>query len=186
MKLKKPEICDNSSNILGITQDGWDQLNKTVSSDSVSINSVSSGISGNSSYIYRSCGCTGLTCNCWNSSSSGNVYTWPQISTSGTITITNQQSYMIVDLPEKSVPQAVYVNGRMVTLGILGSDAECAYANDNLIFAPGVLQGQENGRMTLIMEFKKHSYHYSVDHEYGIPTLEGRKPIVSLISKLKR
>jgi hypothetical protein len=91
-----------------------------------------------------------------------NIFTTP--STSGYISINTQpEKYSLFELPRKKCPSAVYVNGRMVTLGIIGSDVECAYMGQYLAFSPGVLTALTYGnRITVILEYKTAMYHYNV------------------------
>src|SRR5271157_4803221 len=49
--------------------------------------------------------------------------------------------YKVMKLPRKEMPKTVYALGKMVTLGILGSDCECAYTGQHLVFAPNVAEG---------------------------------------------
>jgi len=82
-----------------------------------------------------------------------------------TITFTSvSDKYRILELPrDDSCPIAVYVCGRMVTLGILGTDVECAFTGDKLVFEPGIIQSiLMSGRITVSVEYKDKIYHYNV------------------------
>ena len=70
--------------------------------------------------------------------------------------------YTTFDLPVNECPVAVYVNGRMMTLGILGSDVQAAYTGDQLIFAPEVFSLTSDSSTTLIIEYPDVFYHYNV------------------------
>ncbi|KKM21179.1 hypothetical protein LCGC14_1638020 [marine sediment metagenome] len=85
-------------------------------------------------------------------------------SSSTTITIGNPK-YSILNLPcNDHCPIAVYVCGRMVTLGIIGTAVECAFVGDKLIFEPGVVHQTSlvNERITISVEYKDKIYHYNV------------------------
>lgn len=75
---------------------------------------------------------------------------------------TPNQKYSVMDLPRKDMPTSVYVCGRMVTLGILGTDVECAYVGEYLVFAPGIVNYVWNSRTTVIVEYKDEIYHYNI------------------------
>jgi len=97
----------------------------------------------------------------------------PTIGTSGGNTITfsgissyspNSKNYEILQMPCDKMPEMVYVNGRLVTLGLMGSDVECAYlGDDKLIFSPGVLDATiYNERMTVSLFFAKEILHFNL------------------------
>jgi len=96
--------------------------------------------------------------------------------------------YTTFKLPKKKIPEAVYVSGRMVTIGILGADVECAFVGNALIFSPNVLQQTHGGRITLILQYANVVYHYKINHSFGqIELEEGSNTICSqLLSTIKR
>lgn len=114
-------------------------------------------------------------------------YQQPLYTQTYTTTSINSQNedYMVFPLPEEKGLQAVFVNGRMVTLGILGSDAECCFANKSIIMDRSVLGIMYNSKATLILEYKDHYYHYSLGSFINI---EGntRTPKHKLLSKVKK
>jgi len=70
--------------------------------------------------------------------------------------------YSVLSLPrKKKMPKAVYVCGKMLTLGLLGTDVECGFTGDKIVFAPGVLAITGN-KLTLIIEYADESYHYNL------------------------
>lgn len=91
------------------------------------------------------------------------VQTYPNTGTTGTITFSNQaEKYSVMDLPREDMPIKVFVCGRMLTLGMLGSDVEVAYTGDKLIFSPGVINVIcYNDRTTISLEYKDEIYHYN-------------------------
>jgi len=123
-----------------------------------------------------------------------NSYIWQQvpstISMSGSVSYNNNnEKYAVFKLPHNKLPESVYVSGRMLTLGLLGTDVEVAFTGDNLIFAPGVLTAiQFNGKITLILEYHDAMYHYNVGHNFNIIEFEEgtNKVKTTLLSKIKR
>jgi len=101
----------------------------------------------------------------------GGVYTvWPgNCATHTSTTITTAPSatiyscHKVMNLPKNKMPRAVFFNGKMLTMGLLGTNAECAYTGKNLVFAPGVTEGlffPHNRK--IILEYAKEMYHYEV------------------------
>lgn len=85
-----------------------------------------------------------------------------------TYTSISPQPYLVMDLPKNELPKAVYVCGRMVTLGLLGTQVECAYAGEYLVFEPGVVVPTTYGRrITIIIEFSDEICHYNVGDVNG-------------------
>lgn len=119
----------------------------------------------------------------------------PYITTTGTGSISisstpnNNDKYAVFDLPRNKIPEAVYVSGRMVTMGFLGTDAECAFVGDKLIFSPGVLsQVRYNEKITLILQYASTMYHYKVHHNFGLVEMlpESNMVKTTLLSEIKR
>ena len=82
-----------------------------------------------------------------------------------------------MELPVSKMPKKIYINGRLLTLGIFGSSVECAYAGKHLIFAPGLLDSYVTLRNhTIILEYKDKTYNYNIF--LG----EGNKVIAALLS----
>lgn len=76
----------------------------------------------------------------------------------------NKMGYSVFELPRKEMPSSVYVCGRMVTLGIVGSDVECAYMVDKLFFSGDILYAISYGSKTTVsLEYKDKIYHYNID-----------------------
>jgi len=67
-------------------------------------------------------------------------------------------------LPEevkKKMPESIYVNGMLATLGMFGSDVDVAYTGQDLIFQSGVLRALTFGdKIKISIYFKKKIYHY--------------------------
>lgn len=68
-----------------------------------------------------------------------------------TYTSISPQPYLVMDLPKNELPKAVYVCGRMMTLGLLGTPVECAYTGECLIFEPGVITLPIYGKEQLLL-----------------------------------
>jgi hypothetical protein len=87
---------------------------------------------------------------------------------SGTITFSNtKQKYTVFKLPIKGVlPNKVYVAGRLVTVGILGSDVQAAFTGDKLVFSPNTID--INGyNITVSLDYGDWLYHYNLISKYG-------------------
>jgi hypothetical protein len=107
----------------------------------------------------------------------GNNPNWSWGSTSTNITL-SQPTYAVLKLPRKKMPEKVFVQGLMKTCGILGTDAECAYTDrDMIIFSPGVVPYYDSSMIymnlgmgintpskpTISLEYRDAVYHYVVD-----------------------
>lgn len=103
---------------------------------------------------------------------------------------TGNEKYAVMDLPRKDgVPTAVFVCGRMLTLGVLGTDVECAFAGDQLVFEPGVVTAMSfGGRITISIEFHDEICHYNVGQD-GVVTYDGENSSTletTLVSTIKK
>lgn len=107
---------------------------------------------------------TSTSANVYYPSSSNYVYCPNTYTTTSTISLyPSKDKYGIIKLPRREMPNAVYVLGRMVTLGILGADVECAYMEDCLIFAPGVVNlVMLNNHTTIILEYFDEMFHFNI------------------------
>lgn len=97
--------------------------------------------------------------------------------------------YAVMNLPRKDSPIAVYVCGRMVTLGILGTDVECAYTNGQVVFEPGAVSAVQFGdRITLSIEYNDEILHYNVGKNGSIEYEGENSSIlkVTLVSTIKK
>lgn len=100
---------------------------------------------------------------------------------------TTNQKYSVMDLPRTEMPRAVFVCGRMVTLGILGTDVECAFVGEYLVFAPGVINYVWNTRTTVIIEYADAFYHYNVGQNgTDMFEKESAKLNTTLVSTIKK
>ena len=110
-------------------------------------------------------------------------------SSSGTITINSGDTkYSVVDLPRDGMPIAVFVAGRMVTLGVLGTDVECAFTGDKLVFSPGVIAAINFGRnITMSIEYADEILHYNVGNNGYVEYEENSsRLVVRLVSTIKK
>lgn len=79
------------------------------------------------------------------------------------------QGYCILELAQSKVPKKVYLNGRLLSLGIFGSDVDVAFIPQNkllietqmLIDVPG-----SNRRRNISVEYNDWMYHYTYDLAY--------------------
>ena len=57
----------------------------------------------------------------------------------------------------------VYISGRLVTIGILGTDVQAAFVGDKLVFAPGEVGViKYNERPTVALDYGDWLYHYNI------------------------
>lgn len=98
-----------------------------------------------------------------NSGGNGSTISSPNIG-GGVVMSPGESKYQEMELPKEDMPVSVFVAGRMLTLGIIGSDVEAAYMGKNLMmFKPGVINViQFNSTLTLSIEYKNEIYHYNV------------------------
>lgn len=99
----------------------------------------------------------------WNNgtgNSIGNVTWSPTI-----FAMSNVQKYSIMNLPDNEMPEAVYVDGMMLTLGIFGTDVKCAYIGGQLLFEAGIVQTWKTDA-TISVVYGDKTMHYNI--EYGI------------------
>jgi hypothetical protein len=91
------------------------------------------------------------------------VINWP--STTWTTSTLKLPSYYVFRLPESNMPYKVYAAGRLLTLGMFGSDAEVAFCGvKKLIFAGTVLQNIDY----ISIEYKDCIYHYKIFCNFGV------------------
>ena len=84
-----------------------------------------------------------------------NTITTPQV----------KQKYSIFKLPmDNIIPNKVYVMGKLVTVGILGTNVQAAFAGgDKLIFSPGEIIGEYGkDNITVSLDYGDWLYHYNV------------------------
>lgn len=86
----------------------------------------------------------------------------------------------LFELPNQSMPTSVFVCGRLLTFGLLGTDADCTYIpatnkqeKSYLRFPLNVFNVEFNGRSTLSLEYKNEIYHYNVT--------KGENPILATL-----
>lgn len=77
--------------------------------------------------------------------------------------LNKNEKYAVVELDREDVPMAVYICGRMLTLGILGTAVECAFTGNKLVFEPGVVSAIAFGnRITMSIEYDDEIRHYNI------------------------
>jgi len=99
------------------------------------------------------------------------------------------EKYAVMELPRKDVPMAVFVCGRMVTLGILGTEVECAFTGDKLVFEPGVVGATSFGdRITVSIEYDDEIIHYNIGQDSQVTYINERSSTleVTLVSTIKK
>jgi hypothetical protein len=121
---------------------------------------------------YSSVPCSGMAncqcgaCNQWSNGINYSPYTvvpYPTATTTATWgSYFNNTKYSVLNLPrKKKMPRAVYVAGKMLTLGLLGSDVEVAFTGSQIVFSPGTL-ATTGSSLTLIIDYADESYHYNL------------------------
>lgn len=93
-----------------------------------------------------------ITSNHWNP-----YYTGTISSPSATI------KYRTLKLPRSSCPQQVFFNGRLLTLGIIGTNVECAFTGTHLVFENMDATVMFQNRTTVIIRYKDSTYNYNID-----------------------
>jgi len=92
--------------------------------------------------------------------------------------------YLVMDLPKKPMPHFVFVDGRMLTLGIIGTDVECAFVGrSKIIFSPGIVSTLEVNSSKISIQYEDFINHYNVVGSDG-PMLNVE--LVSTISLKKK
>lgn len=137
---------------------------------------------------------TGSSSNGWLSNGNGTIYIQPQpnISIGGTTTLNYPpDKYYIMKVPaeEKKMPESVYINGSLATLGMFGSDVDCAFTGKDLIFQSGVLRALVFGeKVKLSLYYKKRIYHYKCRLSIvGVATISNTNIIdAELLSTIER
>ena len=134
------------------------------------------------------CNFCGLNpCACWNNAYNSGFY-----QSGSTITFASAASspkYTVFRLPVKDVmPNKVYVSGRLVTVGILGSDVQAAFAGDKIIFSPGELSTATYEKLTVSLDYGDYMYHYVIKYKSWTIEHEEESNIVKakLVSKVKQ
>lgn len=101
------------------------------------------------------------------------------------------KKYLIMKLSikQKKMPESVFINGSLVSLGIFGSDVDCAFAGDALIFDGQIFNITSNGKVKIALYYRKYVYHYKAHTNLSgiIDTLPGTNYIsVDLLSEIRR
>ena len=101
------------------------------------------------------------------------------ISIGGSTTINYKPDhYYIMKLPEevkKKMPESIYINGMLASLGMFGSDVDVAFTGQDLIFQSGVLRALTfNDKVKIAIYYKKKIYHFK-----GLPNAYGGMATVS-------
>jgi len=110
-------------------------------------------------------------------------------STTFSIGYNENDKYAVMELPrEGELPTSVFVSGRMLTLGILGTDVECAFTGDKLVFEPGAVSAISYGkRITISVEYQDAIYHYNVGSNGMVEYLPNSSTlVVTLVSTIKK
>ena len=201
----------SSSSSSGISVNGGSISSGVTSIGSASSNGVT-GIGGSTSintgisYICTCGAAGGIGCGCGligggvtgtpNPNSGGITVTPSQpyiYSPSSTITFSSppKQKYTVFKLPIKGkLPNKVYVSGRLVTVGILGSDVQAAFTGDKIVFGPGEIDVmQYNDRLTIALDYGDWLYHYNIEkNEYNVIEFEEDSNIIiaKLVSKVEQ
>lgn len=97
----------------------------------------------------------------------------------------NPQSEMVrFRVPELLMPKKVYICGRLVTLGMLGSGAEvCFDSSGFIVFEKALAYIAVQDRITISIEYNDYIYHYHVEHNGTVIT--GRELKGKLVSQVR-
>lgn len=169
----------------------WNGLDSIMlENDKEMINTVSAGskttVSANSSTSG-----TGGRWHVENSITSGSSTTIPGATVMGGASVSYtpiKDKYYVFRLPESNIPNKVYVSGRLLTMGIVGSDVQVAYTGGNkIIFSPNELMAVAyNNKLTISLEYGDFIYHYNLERDfYGVVVEKDSTVVVAkLISKV--
>lgn len=109
------------------------------------------------------------------------VYTYPYPQT---------ETYVVFELPRYQMPRKIYLNGRLVTVGMLGNDVQAAYDGKNkVIFRLGELNSYYvSNKITVSVEYSDSLYHYNVEHTGGVMKFKPNSTTLSavLISEIEQ
>jgi hypothetical protein len=116
--------------------------------------------------VGQQCSCNGsLNCPHCKTVTSTSYYPYNITTQWPTVNISQPRRYYTFELPHKSkVPTHVFVNGKLLTFGIVGTDVECAFAGSHLIFDADVFGFTVK---TLIVEYKEEMFHYNINPDMG-------------------
>jgi len=90
----------------------------------------------------------------------GNV-TWP--SNSWYTPTPFIKSYSVLELPESKMPLKVFIDGGLMTTGVVGSKAQVAYdGRKKLIIKANAITWDEDSITYMSIEYKKSLYHYAI------------------------
>lgn len=117
------------------------------------------------------------------SSATNNIQYIMQTGTTIDIGYVPNAKHVTMDLPRRGLPISVFVSGRLITLGILGTEVECAFTAKQLIFSPGVISAMSyNQKVTISIEYGDETYHYVVDGT----SPNSSKLLVRMVSSVKK
>jgi hypothetical protein len=163
------------------------KINTTVPASTSSSNSIAAGgaftTAGANTAPNSSMGVSagGITYTPYVQSGSGNYITYPTTTTTGTnptwggfnttggttwITTSGYailKQYYVFMLPKKKLPNKVYVQGHLRTVGLIGSAVEVAYIGLNKLVFIGKMFENDISNITISLEYKNEIYHYKVD-----------------------
>lgn len=164
-----PYEYDVTSENLNLNTKSLEQLNNSIGLNTTEINTDGGSLDINTGGAYSV-----------NNTSSGN-YTWNYGGTGTTITIGSPNTYKVFTLPRKGeMPEEVYACGRLLTIGLIGTDVECAFLGETLLFEPGLLNALTfHNRLTLSVKYTDATYHYNLT-DNGTQMVEG-----NLVSTVK-
>jgi hypothetical protein len=96
------------------------------------------------------------------------IYTYGTGTSTGYVFTSPFSKYSVFPLSQKTMPQKVFICGRLMTIGIIGSDAECIFMNDKIMIEPGLINAIPfNGRLTMSLEYADNMYHYNIGQPGG-------------------
>jgi len=97
------------------------------------------------------------------------------------ITINSNYCYLIVKTPVKKHPEAVWLNGMMMSMGIFQSQAQCSYIGGELFFKDNTITFKiHSNKSAMIIQYSDYIYHYSFESPSCI------RDELKLLCKIKR
>ena len=114
-----------------------------------------------------------------------------------TLTATNyvavaptNSKYVVFELPRFRMPDKVFLNGRLVSLGVLGDDVIAAWDKEDKLIMEELDIGaiMINNRMEISLEYDNCTFYYKVEHSLGKPIRKAGTNIIEarLISEVMR
>lgn len=96
--------------------------------------------------------------------------------TTGTITVNPTlrvgvimgTKYSVMEIADDEMPESIYVNGKLMTLGIIGTKVQCAYMGNQIFFEHGIIDSWINSTISIVYEDQTCHYNLEICTESGV------------------